>query len=84
MKMRIYELKILKMIRSDGTIHRRIKGRVLLMKMRINEEKTLKMIYLWSLIIMLANSSLESFPSPSWSHLPNSFLNFHTKNRLCF
>jgi hypothetical protein len=39
MKMRINEEKILKMIRSDGRIHRRIKGRVLLMKTRINEEK---------------------------------------------
>jgi hypothetical protein len=72
--MRIYEEKTLKMIMSDERIHRRIKGRVLLMMMRINEEKIMKVIYLWSLIIMLANSSLESFPSPSWSHLPNSFL----------
>jgi hypothetical protein len=83
--MRIYEEKIKKMMRSNGEFIEedyRIKGTVLLMK-RINEEKILKLIYLWSLIIMLANSSLESFPSPSWSHLPNSFLNFHNKSRLC-
>jgi hypothetical protein len=77
MKMRIFEEKILKMIRSNEEFIKEDKGEkeeVLLMKMRINEEKILLMIYLWSLIIMLANSSLESFPSPSWSHLSHSFL----------